>query len=83
MDFCHLLCLYTRAKSNMQFVVSNPKVEEVVLAREVEKGRVIGQFELDALPEFHVSCFICDPQQPLCRQMEADCGIIAPRRSEC
>ena len=55
--FRYSSCSCTRAKSNMQSAVSNPKVVEEYLAREVEKGRVVGPLELDALPGVHVSRF--------------------------
>ena len=53
--FCFSFCRCTRAKSNMQSVVSNPQVVKEYLAREVERWSVVGQFELDALPEVHIS----------------------------
>ena len=55
----------TRAKSNMQSALSNPKVVEEYLAREVEKGRVIGPFEPDALPGVHVSRFGVIPKRAI------------------
>ena len=55
--FRYSSCSCTRAKSNMQSAVSNPKVVEEYLAKEVEKGRVVGPLELDTLPGVHVSRF--------------------------
>ena len=55
--FRYSSCRCNRAKANMRSAVLNTKVVEEYLAREVERGRVVGPFELDTLPGAHVSHF--------------------------
>ena len=46
----------------MQSAVSNPRVVEEYLAKEVGRGRVIGTLELDSWPKAHVSRFGVTPR---------------------
>ena len=66
----------------MQSAMSNPKVVEEYLAREVEKGRVIGSLEMDALPGVHVSRFGLIPKSHRPAEWRLIVDLIAPRRNE-